>query len=210
MNKIEIAKNNISIIKEKIANQQSKITDELIILKINLSKLKTANKELNFIINNCDSLRSVILPGHNNNYTLREDGTMIYNPTGALKSLRKGKNYRLGYCGKWRKTVALGTLMKLYFNGVKCLTEKCDNFVTELNKKTCSSCRESYYSRRYAKQIAYRREQSLRITKFHVGRTLGFLKGEISEELYQFYKKTLEFKREVAKEQGIHINKLNN
>lgn len=207
--KIKNAKKQIKVIENNIIIQQKKIIDELAVLKIKINDLKVANKELNSIISDCGDLRSVILPGYNGNYTFREDGTMVYNPTGILKSLRKGTNYRLSGNGKHKKTVALRTLMKIHFNGVKCITEECTNFVTKLNKLTCSSCRESYYSRKYARQLVYHKEQNKKITRFYVSRKLGFLKGELPDDLYEHYKKTLLFKREIANKHKIHINKLN-
>lgn len=171
-------------------------------------------------------MREKFIEGTNNQYSIREDGVVFslseYNgrikgtPMRIIKN-RKSKTiaYKLMY-----KEYSLSKLMIENFGWKKCATLECDNKIFKIREINCPDCvkkmrrvnrlksdiKHSEKRKKYNKSVLEKNSKLL--TREYIAGILKVSKKDLSEDLYKIQKELLAFKRRVAEENKIHINKL--
>jgi len=164
--------------------------------------------------------------GTNEKYSIREDGVVFslseYNgrikgtPMRLIKN-RKSKTIAYKLMGK---EYSLSKLMIENFGWKKCVIVECENKVFKITDIKCPDCvnkmrrvnrlksdiKHSEKRKKYNRSVLERNSKLL--TRKYIAHILKVSTKDLSEDLYKIQKELLVFKRRVAEENKIHINKL--
>lgn len=165
-------------------------------------------------------METKFIEGANEQYSIREDGVVIRHC--------KSKNIELK-CGPRRspviqinninKCISVNKLLFKYFNYCICKKCKskiykysqgqiCDDCITKqmkLNRSNYRNSHKEYYSnnsKRHSEKIRFN------LTRVYVKGILGISMSDLTDKLYEHHKNLVLFKRQVAKEHNIKIEKL--
>lgn len=154
-------------------------------------------------------------------YYIAEDGTMLRALTPRFN--KNGAIYHVISKNKKQIKLGLAALLVKYFKKSycrKCNTEfKIENENSKYSyicetclRKNAAKCRKDWRKNNPDKIKATKiknKKASEEITKEYAAHQLGLKISEMPDDVYEAYKKTLFFKREVSKNSGVHINSLN-